>query len=77
MDSQESYPLPEDPALADAARAIGDAGHWGWVTDDRWRLVHASDELRLSFGALVEYVSFPIGDRVFSPEWMRASEGKS
>ena len=38
MGDQEPYPLPEDPALADAARAIRDAGHWGWIVDDRWRL---------------------------------------
>lgn len=74
MDSQESYPLPEDQALADAARAIRDAGHWGWIVDDRWRLVYASDELRLSFGALVEYASFPIGVHAFGPDWIQASQ---
>lgn len=75
MGDQEPYPLPEDPALADAARAIRDAGQWGWVVDDRWRLVWASEELRRSFGALVELASFPIGAHVFGPEWLRTSEG--
>jgi class 3 adenylate cyclase len=75
MGDQKSYPLPEDPALADAARAIRDAGHWGWVVDDRWRAVWASDDLRLSFGALVEFASFPMGVHIFGPEWIRASEG--
>lgn len=75
MDSQVSYPLPEDPVLADAARAIRDAGHWGCVVDERWRLVYAGDELRLSFGALVEYASFPIGAHVLSPEWIQAGQG--
>lgn len=75
MEGRESYPLPEHPALADAARAIRDAGHWGWVVDDRWRLVYASDELRLSFGALVEYAPFPIGAHLFGPEWIRTSLG--
>jgi class 3 adenylate cyclase len=74
MRDQESYPLPEDPALADAARAIRETGHWGWVVDDRWRLVWASDELRLSFGALVEFASFALGAHIFGPEWLRASE---
>ena len=73
MDSQESYPLPEDPALADAARAIRDAGHWGWIVDDRWRLVYASDELRLSFGALVEYASFPIDAYAFGADAITTS----
>ncbi len=75
MGEQEPYPLPADPALADAARAIRDAGHWGWVVDDRWRMVWASDDIRLSFGALVELASFPIGAHIFGPEWLRASEG--
>lgn len=74
MGDGKSYPLPKDPVLADAARAIRDAGHWGTVVDDRWRLVWASDDLRLSFGALVELAPFPIGSRPFSPEWLRASE---
>ena len=74
MDDQAPYPLPEDPALADAARAIRDAGHWGWIVDDRWRLVYASDELRLSFGALVAYATFELGAFFFGPEAMRASE---
>jgi class 3 adenylate cyclase len=75
MGDQEPYPLPEDPALADAARAIRDAGHWGWVVDDRWRLIWASDDLRLSFGALVELASFEIGTHLLGPEWVRASKG--
>ncbi len=75
MDGPESYPLPQDPALADAARAIGDTGHWGWIVDDRWRLVWVSDDLRLSFGALVEHVPFALDAPLFGPEWMRTSAG--
>jgi len=75
MSDQEPYPLPEDPALADAARAIRDTGHWGWVTDDRWNVLWVSDELRLSFGALVELASFEIGTRLFGPGWVRATQG--
>ena len=75
MDGQESYALPADPALADAARAIRDAGHWAWIVDDRWRLVYASNEIRLSFGALVEYASFPIGVHVFGPSGSRRARG--
>jgi class 3 adenylate cyclase len=74
MGDQEPYPLPEDPALADAARAIRDTGHWGWVVDSRWTVLWASDDVRLSFGALVELASFKIGTRLLGPEWVRASE---
>ncbi len=41
MHSQESYPLPEDPALAQAAAVVRDAQHWAWIFDHRWRLVYA------------------------------------
>jgi len=75
MRDQDSYPLPEDPALADAARAIRDTGHWGWIVDERWRVVWASDDVRLSFGALVEFASFATGDHLFGPEWIQASRG--
>jgi class 3 adenylate cyclase len=70
---REPYPLPEDPALAEAARAIGAAGHWGWIVDDRWRGLWMSDDLRLSFGALVEYVPVEVGAQMFSPAWLTAS----
>ncbi len=50
MHSQESYPLPEDPALAQAAAVLRDAEHWAWIFDDRWRLVYMTDALRVSFG---------------------------
>ncbi len=74
MVGQESHPLPEDPALADAARAIRDAGHWGWIVDGSWRVVYASDDIRLSFGALVEYAPFPTGVHIFGPEWIQTSQ---
>ena len=73
MDDHESYPLPDDPALASAASALSEAGHWGWVVDDRWRLMYATDELRLSFGALVEHATFAVGDNLFGPSWIRTS----
>jgi class 3 adenylate cyclase len=72
---RRSYPLPEDPAIAEAARAIRDTGHWGWVVDERWRLLWASDEVRLSFGALVELASFELGVHLFGPESIRTSAG--
>ncbi|HET9851861.1 MAG TPA: adenylate/guanylate cyclase domain-containing protein [Candidatus Limnocylindrales bacterium] len=75
MGDVRSYPLPEDPALADAASAIRDTGHWGWVVDERWRMMWASDEVRLSFGALIELASFEVGAHLFGPESIRTSEG--
>jgi len=33
MHSQESYPLPEDPALAQVAAVLRDAEHWAWIFD--------------------------------------------
>ncbi len=74
-DDQSSYPLPEDPALAEVASALRDAGHWGWVVDGRWHLVYATDELRLTFGGYVELAAWPIGAHIFGPEFMQASQG--
>lgn len=73
-DGQESYQLPEDPALAEVAMALRDAGHWGWVVDDRWRLVYVTDDLRLTFGGYVELARFAIGEHFFGPESVRATE---
>jgi class 3 adenylate cyclase len=63
-----SYPLPDDPLLADAAAALHDSGAWGHVVDHRWNLVYVSDELRFSFGGGGELASFPIGHHYFGPE---------
>ena len=59
--------------LADAVRALGAAGHWGWIVDDRWRVLWVSDDLRLSFGALVEHAPFEVGGHMFGPAWIAAS----
>lgn len=67
MNADEPCPLPEDPSLAEAAAALRDSGHWGFVVDDRWRLVYMTDELRLSFGAQVEMVPIALGEHFFGP----------
>ena len=54
--------------------ALRDAGHWGWVVDDRWRLVYVTDDLRLTFGGYVELARFAIGEHFFGPESVRATE---
>jgi len=73
MEGQESYPLPEDPALAEVAAALRDTGHWAWIVDDRWHAVYVTDELRLTFGAGVELAPWAIGAHIFGPEAMSAS----
>src|SRR3954464_3491543 len=68
-----SYPLPEHPALADAAVALRDAGQWGTIVDNRWRLVYATDELRLTFGAYLELAHFAMGEHFFGATSVQAS----
>jgi class 3 adenylate cyclase len=65
-----SFPLPEDPLLADAAAALQNGGHWAWVVDAQWRSVYTTDDGRLSFGSDVELAQWPIGETEFSPEWV-------
>jgi class 3 adenylate cyclase len=74
VDGPDSYPLPGDPTLAEVASALRDNGHWALVFDDRWRLVYVTDELRLTFGGLVERAPFPIGSSIYGPEMVRASD---
>lgn len=59
--------------LADVARAMHAARHWGFVVDDRWCLVHVTEELRLTFGGNVEPAEFAIGHHFFGPESKDAS----
>ncbi|MGH2865302.1 MAG: adenylate/guanylate cyclase domain-containing protein [Solirubrobacteraceae bacterium] len=75
MAGSETYALPEDPALADVAAAMQAAGHWGWVLDDRWRIVFVTDELRLTFGGDLALADFPVGAHFFGPQVMAASRG--
>lgn len=63
-----SYPLPDDPALADAASALHDGGHWGMVVDKQWNLVYVTDELRLTFGGAGDLAPFAIGHHYFGSQ---------
>lgn len=71
---QGSYPLPEDPLLAEVASALRTTGHWAYVVDHRWRLVYVTDELRRTFGA-GELADFAIGHHLFGPAALAASRG--
>jgi class 3 adenylate cyclase len=61
----ETCPLPDDPALAEIASALNEAGSWGYVLDRQWRLVYMTDDIRLSNGMLRELVPLPIGAHFF------------
>ena len=65
---QESYPIPDDPTLAEVAIALRDAGHWASVVDDCWRLVYVTDELRLTLGGHKELAAFALGNHYFAPQ---------
>jgi hypothetical protein len=45
---EESYPLSEDPALAQVSAGMRDAGHGGFVVDARRRVVYVTDKPRRS-----------------------------
>jgi class 3 adenylate cyclase len=62
----EPCPLPESPALAAVATALVESGSWGIVLDGEWRVVHITDDLRLSHGRLLELVPVPLGAHYFS-----------
>lgn len=70
-ESKGTYPLPEDPSLAEVSQALQDSGHWGYVVDERWNLVFVTDELRMTFGG-GELAEFALGTHLFGPESARA-----
>ncbi len=68
----DACPLPEDPALAEAASALRDAGHWAQIVDAEWRLVFMTDDLRFAAGFMVERVPVPLGAYYFGTEGITA-----
>jgi class 3 adenylate cyclase len=70
-DRLKSLPLPDDPHLAAWASAMNDAGHWAVVHDANWRMVFATDELRLTYGDTGAGTVLPIGFHIFSAEATR------
>jgi class 3 adenylate cyclase len=72
--AEESCPLPDDPALAEVAVAMRDAGYWAELVDTDWRLVYMTDDQRLANGGMVERVPLPLGVHLFGPELLSARE---
>ncbi len=60
--------MPDDPSLAEVAAAMRDTGQWGFVVDTEWRMVHATDDLRLTNSGGVELAPMPLGVHLFGPE---------
>jgi class 3 adenylate cyclase len=70
ISSQEPCPLPEDQFLSEVAVAMRDARLWGEIVDRDWREVYMTDDLRLSYGGLLELAPFPLGAHIFGAETM-------
>ena len=73
IEVNEPYPLPEDPILAEVAAALQDTGDSGWVVDRDWRVVYATDEMRLSVAGGLEMAPVVIGEHLFGPAMLRVS----
>ncbi len=70
ISSEETCPLPEHPVLADVASALNQAGTWVLVLDREYRIAYMTDELRLTFGGLMETVPVPLGAFIFEPKFI-------
>jgi class 3 adenylate cyclase len=70
-ESLEPLTLPEDPVLAEWATAVNRAGHWAYVYDSQWRVVFATDELRLSWGDMGAIAAMPLGCHSLSAQWFQ------
>ncbi len=67
MVGQQTCPLPADPVLGAMAVAMRDAGQWGEVVDHDWRWAYTTDDLRLSYGGLLELADVALGEHYFGP----------
>ena len=50
------------------AAALRDTGSWAEIVDARWRYVYMTDDLRLSYGGLLELAPVAIGEHYFGPD---------
>jgi class 3 adenylate cyclase len=72
--AEEPCPLPDDPALAQVAVAMRDAGYWAFIVDPAWRVVYVTDDWRLAAGGNVEMVALPLGVHYTGSEFLGALE---
>jgi class 3 adenylate cyclase len=63
----KSLPLPDDPVLALAGRALTEAGYSAWVLDPTWRVVYGTDDVMWTLAGLGASAP-PIGLHYFSAE---------
>jgi class 3 adenylate cyclase len=76
ISGQEPCPLPEDPFLCEVAVAMRDARLWGEIVDRDWHGVYMTDDLRLSYGGLLELAQLPVvGGHIFGAETVRVRLG--
>ena len=68
MEGQETCPLPEDPALAEAASALNLGRAWAHVVDRDWRWVYMTDDVRLSQGRPPRMTDVPLGLHYLGPQ---------
>ena len=66
----EPHALPDDPELAHAAAAMRDAGHWGFLYDDEWRLVYVTDDMRRVLSGGDELAQWRVGHVFGSPAYV-------
>lgn len=66
--ANETFPIPEDPVLAEFAVAVRDSRDWAWIVDREWRLQYMTDEHRASFAAGVGMIPVPRGEYLFGSE---------
>jgi class 3 adenylate cyclase len=67
-ESDETFALPEDPALAAWASALNESGHWANVLDAKWRFVYQTEELRKTFADMGRLSNAMFGSHFFSKE---------
>jgi class 3 adenylate cyclase len=71
IEANEPCPLPDDPLLGEAAMLLRDTDELGFVVDTRWRLIYASEQLRLTETGGGQVGASLIGEHMFGPEMVR------
>jgi class 3 adenylate cyclase len=66
----EPHALPDHPELAQAPAAMRDAGHWGLLFDDDWRLAYVTDDMRRALGGGNELAQWRVGHVPGSPAYV-------